>query len=310
MKKYICRRLLLTLPILFGISFLSFLLLNLVPADPAEVALRVNEIIPTPESIAEMRQQLGLDRPFLLRYVYWLFDAVRLNFGYSYVNNRLVLDEIARCLPATLALAGTALLLILCISIPLGVLSAVYKNSLFDRLVRTLVFLGTAMPSYWLGLLLIWWFALAWDWLPTSGSGTFAHLILPAVTLAMVYISIYIRLIRNNMLENMQQYYVYYARARGLSEKSIILRHVLKNSLHSSITALGMSIPQLLAGTVIIENIFAWPGVGRLCISAIFSRDYPVIQAYILMMAVLFVMCNLLVDILQRWMDPALRQEG
>ncbi|MFE8147722.1 nickel ABC transporter permease subunit NikB [Brenneria goodwinii] len=310
MKRYICRRLLLTLPILLGISFLSFLLLNLVPADPAEVALRVNEIIPTPESIAEMRQQLGLDRPFLVRYVYWLFDAIRLDFGYSYINNRLVLDELARCLPATLALAALSLVIILCVSVPLGVLSAVYKNSVFDRLIRTLVFLGTAMPSYWLGLLFIWWFSLSWDLLPTSGSGTFSHIILPAVTLSMVYIAFYIRLIRNNMLENMQQYYVYYARARGLAEKSIILRHVLKNSLHSSITALGMSIPQLLAGAVIIENIFAWPGVGRLCISAIFSRDYPVIQAYILMMGVLFVICNLLVDIIQRWMDPALRQEG
>ncbi|MCL2897977.1 nickel/cobalt ABC transporter permease [Brenneria tiliae] len=310
MKRYLCRRLLLTLPILLGISFLSFLLLNLVPADPAEVALRVNEIIPTPESIAQMRLQLGLDRPFLLRYLNWLYDAVRLDFGYSYVNNRLVLDEIARCLPATLALAALALAIILCVSVPLGVLSAVFKDSVFDRLVRTLVFLGTAMPSYWLGLLLIWWFALSWDLLPTSGSGTFSHIILPAVTLSMVYVAIYIRLIRNNMLENMQQYYVYYARARGLTEKSIILRHVLKNSLHSSITALGMSIPQLLAGTVIIENIFAWPGVGRLCISAIFNRDYPVIQAYILMMGVLFVICNLLVDIIQRWMDPALRQEG
>ncbi|PWC11868.1 nickel/cobalt ABC transporter permease [Brenneria corticis] len=310
MKRYLRRRLLLTLPILLGISFLSFLLLNLVPADPAEVALRVNEIIPTPESIAQMRLQLGLDRPFPLRYLYWLYDAARLDFGYSYVNNRLVLDEIARCLPATLALAALALAIILCVSVPLGVLSAVFKDSVFDRLVRTLVFLGTAMPSYWLGLLLIWWFALSWDLLPTSGSGTFSHIILPAVTLSMVYVAIYIRLIRNNMLENMQQYYVYYARARGLTEKSIILRHVLKNSLHSSITALGMSIPQLLAGTVIIENIFAWPGVGRLCISAIFNRDYPVIQAYILMMGVLFVICNLLVDIIQRWMDPALRQEG
>ncbi|KAA8999393.1 nickel ABC transporter permease subunit NikB [Affinibrenneria salicis] len=310
MKKYICRRLLLTLPILLGISFLSFALLNLVPADPAEVALRVNEIIPTPQAVAQMRQQLGLDRPFLLRYLYWLADAVRLDFGYSYINHRLVLDEIARCLPATLMLAALAMAIVLCVSVPLGVLSAVYKDSLFDRLIRMLVFLITAMPSYWLGLLLIWWLALAWDLLPTSGSGSAAHIVLPAITLSMVYVAIYIRLIRNNMLENMQQYYVYYARARGLSERRIILRHVLRNSLHSSITALGMSIPQLLAGTVIIENIFAWPGIGRLCISAIFSRDYPVIQAYILMMALLFVICNLLVDVLQRWMDPSLRHEG
>lgn len=307
MKRYLCRRLLLTPPILLAISLLSFMLLNLVPADPAEVALRVNEVIPTPEAVAAMRRELGLDRPFLQRYGDWLLHAARLDFGYSYVNNRLVWDEIARCLPATLALAGLALALVLAVSVPIGALTAVYQNSLFDSVTRLLVFFATAMPGYWLGLLLIWGFALNWDLLPTSGSGTWAHIVLPAVTLATAYVAVYIRLIRANMLENMRQYYVYYARARGLSERRIMLRHVLANSLHSSVTALGMSIPQLLAGTVIIETIFSWPGVGRLCISAIFNRDYPVIQAYILMMSVLFVGCNLLADILQRWMDPSLR---
>lgn len=310
MKQYVIRRLLLTIPILFGVSFLAFVLVNLVPSDPAEVALRVGETIPTPEAIAEMREELGLNHPFLLRYYYWLVDALHFNFGHSFINRqRLVIDEISRSLPYTIELAGMAFALTVIISLPLGILTAIYKNSLFDRLIRLFVFITTAMPSYWLGLLLIWWLSISLDLLPTSGEGSFNHLILPSVTLAMVYIATYIRLIRNNMLENMHQYYVYYARARGLSEKAIIWRHVLKNSLHTVITALGMSIPQLLAGTVIIEHIFSWPGVGKLCISAIYNRDYPILQVYILMMSILFVFSNLVVDIIQRWMDPSLRRE-
>jgi nickel transport system permease protein len=297
-------------PTLFGISLLAFLLINLVPADPAEVALRVNEIIPTPEIIADMRRQLGLDLPLWQRYCHWIYGIFHLDFGRSFINDRQVLDEILRCLPATVLLAGTALLITLLLSIPLGILTAIYQNSPFDRLVRLVIFLGTAMPSYWLGLLLIWLFAIELNLLPTSGNDSPYHLILPAVTLSLVYVSTYIRLLRNSMLENMREYFVYYARARGLAENVIVLRYVLRNSLQTCITALGMSIPQLLAGTVIIENVFAWPGIGRLCISAIFNRDYPVIQAYILMMAVLFVFCNFIVDVVQHRMDPRMRQQG
>ena len=311
MKQYIIHRLLLTFPILFGVSFLSFVLVNLVPSDPAEVALRVGEIVPTPEAIAQMREDLGLNHPFLTRYFYWLVDAIQLDFGHSFINRqRLVTDEIARSLPYTFELAGMAFILTVVISLPLGILTAISKDTLFDRLVRLFIFIATAMPSYWLGLLLIWWLSLHWDLLPTNGGETFNHLILPSITLAMVYIATYTRLIRNNMLENMQQYYIYYARARGLNEKNIIWRHILKNSLHTVITALGMSIPQLLAGTVIIEHLFSWPGIGKLCITAIYNRDYPILQAYILMMAILFVFSNLVVDVIQRWMDPSLRLEA
>lgn len=311
MKQYIIHRLLLTFPILFGVSFLSFVLVNLVPSDPAEVALRVGEIVPTPEAIAQMREDLGLNHPFLTRYFYWLVDAIQLDFGHSFINRqRLVTDEIARSLPYTFELAGMAFILTVVISLPLGILTAISKDTLFDRLVRLFIFIATAMPSYWLGLLLIWWLSLHWDLLPTNGGETFNHLILPSITLAMVYIATYTRLIRNNMLENMQQYYIYYARARGLNEKTIIWRHILKNSLHTVITALGMSIPQLLAGTVIIEHLFSWPGIGKLCITAIYNRDYPILQAYILMMAILFVFSNLVVDVIQRWMDPSLRLEA
>lgn len=311
MRDYILKRLATMIPMLLAISFIAFILVNFMPADPAEVALRVNEIIPTDEAIASMREQLGLNDPFLVRYGNWLMDVLRLDFGVSYTNtSRTVLEEIARCLPTTLKLAGMTLVLVIGISIPLGVLSAVYKNSLFDRLMRGFVFIGTAMPGYWLGLLLMWIFALKLKWLPTSGATSFNHFILPAITLSMTYISTYVRLIRNGMLEQMKENYVFYAKVRGIKNKVIITKHVLKNALQSCMTALGMSIVQLIAGTVVVENIFALPGLGRLCISAIFNRDYPVIQAYILMMGVLFVVFNLLVDIMQCVIDPRMKQGG
>lgn len=309
MRKYITKRILLAIPMLFAISFIAFILINLIPSDPAEVALRVNEIVPTPEAIESMREELGLNQPFLIRYWNWLVDCLRLDFGVSYTNtNRTVLDEIVRCLPATLKLAGISLGIVIVVSIPIGVLSAVYKNSIFDRVIRSIVFVGTAMPNYWLGLLLIWFFAVNLRWLPTNGATSINHYILPAITLSMTYISTYVRLIRNSMLDNMGENYVFYAKVRGIKNKVIIYKHVLKNSLQACMTALGMSIVQLISGTVVVENIFAIPGIGRLCISAIFNRDYPIIQAYILMMGVLFVFCNLAIDVVQCFIDPRLKR--
>lgn len=309
MRKYITKRILLAIPMLFVISFIAFILINLIPSDPAEVALRVNEIVPTPEAIESMREELGLNQPFLIRYWNWLVDCLRLDFGVSYTNtNRTVLDEIVRCLPATLKLAGISLGIVIVVSIPIGVLSAVYKNSIFDRVIRSIVFVGTAMPNYWLGLLLIWFFAVNLRWLPTNGATSINHYILPAITLSMTYISTYVILIRNSMLDNMGENYVFYAKVRGIKNKVIIYKHVLKNSLQACMTALGMSIVQLISGTVVVENIFAIPGIGRLCISAIFNRDYPIIQAYILMMGVLFVFCNLAIDVVQCFIDPRLKR--
>ncbi len=311
MKQYVIKRLLATIPLLFIISFLCFCFINLIPSDPAEVALRVRQApIITLEAIAEVRRELGLDRPFLVRYFVWLWDCLQGDFGVSYTNPaRTVLGELGRCLPATLWLAGLSLVYVIALSLPIGFLSAVYKDSWFDRIMRGIVFATTAMPAYWVGLLLIWLVSIKMDLLPTSGAGSWRHLILPAFTVALTYISTYIRLIRNNMLENMREDYVLYARVRGLKERAILVRHVLKNSLQSCVTAIGMSIPQLIAGTIVVENVFAWPGLGKLCITSIFNRDYPVIQAYVLMMGVLFVFFNLMFDIIQCMADPRLRQE-
>ena len=284
MKQYVIKRLLATVPLLLVISFLCFCFINLIPSDPAEVALRMRQTpIITEEAIAEVRRELGLDQPFFVRYAVWLWNCLQGDFGVSYTN------------PARTVL--------------IGFLSAVYKDSWFDRIMRGVVFATTAMPAYWVGLLLIWLVSIKMDLLPTSGSGSFAHLILPAFTVALTYISTYIRLIRNNMLENMREDYVLYANVRGLRQRAILVRHVLKNSLQSCVTAIGMSIPQLIAGTIVVENVFAWPGLGKLCITSIFNRDYPVIQAYVLLMGVLFVFFNLLFDIIQCAADPRLRQE-
>ncbi|WP_174408704.1 nickel/cobalt ABC transporter permease [Desulfovibrio psychrotolerans] len=311
MRRYIIRRVLASVPMLVGVTFLAFVLISIIPADPAEVALRVNEIIPTPELIEVQRKALGLDRPFLERYAVWLYKAVQLDLGFSYTNHhRAVAEEIARCLPATLTLAAASLLFTLIISLPLAVLSAVWRGSIFDTVVRAVVFFGTAMPNYWAAFILIWVFGIHFDLLPTGGKAGWQSYLLPAFTLSLTYISTYVRLVRSTMLQTMQEAFVLYARARGLSRRRIILRHVFKNSLQSSITALGMSIPQLIAGTVVVESIFAWPGIGRLCISAIFNRDYPIIQAYVLMMGVLFIMFNLIVDIINAWIDPRQRAEG
>lgn len=309
MLRYTLKRILASIPLLIGISFIAFVLVNLIPADPAEVALRINEIVPTEEAVAQMREELGLNKPFLARYLEWAWRGLHLEFGTTFTNNnRTVGDEIRRCLPATLHLASVSLLIVLAVSIPLGALCAIWKNGWFDRLARLLVFLGTAIPNYWAGLLLIWFFALKLDLFPSNGTGSWRHIVLPSVTLSLTYISTYVRLLRNSMLENLQEDYVLYASARGLKRRTILLGHVLRNSLHNCVTALGMSIPQLIAGSVVVENIFAWPGIGRLCVTAIFNRDYPVIQAYVLMMGFLFVFCNLAVDILHCFMDPRLRR--
>ena len=308
MRDYILKRLATVIPILIGISFLSFALISLSPSNPAEVALRVNEIVPTEEAVRAMEEQLGTNKPYIERYVTWLTDSLQGDFGNSYVNNKSVATLIGQAIPNTIKLALVALLITIVFSVLVGILCAVYEGSFGDKLARALVFVGTAMPSFWVGLLLIWIFSVKLNLFPTSGMERPSSIVLPAITLALAYISTYVRLIRNNMVQNKHENYVYYARIRGLKETTII-KHIFKNSLQSSLTALGMSIPKLIAGTVIVENIFAWPGVGRVCVDAIFNRDFPVIQAYILLMAVLFVICNLLVDIFSVAIDPRMRKE-
>ena len=309
MKAYILRRLLLTIPLLLGISFVSFVIIQLSPSDPAEVAVRVNEIVPTDEVLALTREQLGLNKPFLTRYADWMCAVAQGYLGRRYVDNKPVAQELARALPPTLWLALTATLFMAVCSVSMAFVCAMYEGRSVDYLLRSFIFLGTATPGFWAGLLLMWLFSVKLNWLPTSGMQGASSVILPAVTLSLTYISTYARLLRNSMVQNKQKNSVLYARARGLT-RGMIWRHIFRNSLQSTLTGLGMSLPKLMAGTFVVETIFAWPGLGWLCVTAIFNRDFPVIQAYVLLMAVMFVGCNLLVDILCAVIDPRLRARG
>ena len=311
MKHYVIKRILSAIPLLICISFVCFCFINLIPSDPAEVALRVRQVpVITEEAVQEVRSELGLDKPFFVRYVDWVVNCVQGDFGISYTNpSRTVSEELLRCMPATLELAGASFILVILLSIPIGFFCAVYKDSLFDKVMRAFIFMTTAMPAYWIGLLLMWFVSIKLDLLPTSGNNSLKHLILQALTVSLTYISTYIRLIRNNMLENMKKDYVLYANVRGLSQRLILTKHILRNSMQTCFVAIGMSIPQLIAGTIVVENVFAWPGLGTLCIESIFNRDYPIIQAYVLLIGTLFVIFNLIFDILQTIIDPRLRKE-
>lgn len=307
MKRYLLKKLLWLIPQIIIVSFVCFVIIKLMPTDPAEASLRVNNVpVITPELLAQRRVELGLDKPFLTQYFNWLINAFQLNFGVSYVFHRPVQQLIFQAILPTISLAVVALFIIITVSLTLGILTALYKGTLFDKLVRSCLFFLTSAPIFWLGLTLVWIFGVMLRILPTSGMTHPLAIVLPAMTLALTYLSTYVRLIRGKMIEQYTENYVLYAQVRGLSQQTII-KYVIKNSLQSSIASMSMSIPKLLAGTVVIENIFAWPGLGRVIIEAIFSKDYPVIQAYIVIMAVMFILFGTLMDVIMYMLDPRLR---
>lgn len=307
MWRYATRRLLLLIPMIFAASLLIFLMLRLGTGDPALGYLRLSNLPPTPEMVASTRAMLGLDQPLWMQYAHWLWRALHLDFGLSYATQRPVLDDVLGFLPATLLLAGAALVLILLISIPLGIWAARHRDRLPDFIVRLIAFLGVSMPNFWLAFLLVMLFAVYLQWLPAMGYGGWRHLILPAASIAFMSLAINARLLRASMLEAAGQRHVTWARLRGLDRRQTERRHILRNAALPIVTAVGMHIGELIGGTMIIENIFAWPGVGRYAVSAIFNRDYPVIQCFTLIMVVVFVLCNLAVDLLNAALDPRIR---
>lgn len=309
MGRFIFKRLLLLIPLLLAVSLLVFIILRLGENDPAMAYLRLSQIPPTEQALAQAREELGLNRPLPVQYADWLLKALRMDFGRSYVTGAPVMERLLYYLPNTLYLAGVSLLLTLVISLPLGVMAALYKDRLPDHLTRALAFVGVSTPSFWLGFLLVFLFAVKLKWLPPLGMGGVAHVIMPAVTLALMSTCINMRLIRTSMLEQMHTRSVLYARVRGIRERWVVGRHVLKNALIPVVTAIGMHVGELLGGAVVVEIIFAWPGAGRYAVSAIYNRDFPVMQCFILMMTVIFVCVNLLVDILYAWLDPRIRYE-
>lgn len=306
MLRFFLKRLLFMVPILIGITIITFAIAEFSSTDPAEASIRVNGMLPTAELIEATRQEFGLDKPFLARYADWLSGALHGDLGLSYVTRLPVTNSILEALPATLFLALTALLIIISVSLAAGTLSARAENSKTDWFIRGFIFFTSSMPGFWAALILIWIFSVQLNVFPTNGMRSASSVVLPAVTLSLAYIGTYMRLIRSEMIKTAHEDWVLFARGRGLSEKSITW-HMIKNSLHASLTALGMSIPKLIAGAFIIETIFAWPGIGRLCVEAVFNRDLPIIQAYVLLMATLFVFFNLVSDLLGLFLDPRQR---
>lgn len=297
------------LVILFLTTFIPFFLLTYLSNDPAEVALRVQAITPTEQNISQKRHELGLDQPFFTRYGHWLTDALRGDFGTSYATGKNIGEMIVQAFPYTLFLTLITLVFVFVTCLVLGVLAANYTDHWIEKTLRVLTFILAAIPSFWLGIMLISFFSVELNWFPTGGYAGFLSVILPAVTLSLVYSSSYIRLIRNDLVQNRQLPYVAYYQARGFS-KNKITKHLLKNSLRSSIVSIGVSIPKLIAGSVIIESVFAWPGMGFLCITAIHNRDLPVLQAYIVIMSLFFIFSSLLIDGLNKRIDPRLRERG
>lgn len=307
---YIGKRIVAIVPIVFIATLITFALIHISPVDPAEAYLTAAHIYPTDELLQQKRHEFGLDRPLLVQYFNTLGHMAKLDFGKSYLTNQPVWNEIVAKFPATAELALWSMLFSTLVSIPLGILAAIYKNSWIDMLSRVIAYVGASIPQFWLGYLLIFLFAVKLDWLPVEGRGDWRNLILPTATLSMVLIAVYTRLLRASMLDQLQETYVHYARIRGLRERVIMLKHVLKLAIMPLISGMGMNLGKLLTGTIIVEQVFSWPGFGRYFVEAIFNRDIPVIQCYIFFAACLFILCNLIVDIVQLYMDPQISLKG
>jgi peptide/nickel transport system permease protein len=308
MLTYIIRRIGLMIFILLGVSIITFFVMYIVPGDPAEIiAIEQFGVEVTRETIECVRIKYGLDRPVYIQYFHWLINILQGDFGYSYRTDRPVLNEILARLPATIQLAIAGTILSLTIAIPIGVISATKQYSVIDNLSMTGALIGVSMPNFWLGLLLILFFSLYLGWLPVFGRGGIEHLILPAITLGTGMAAITTRLTRSSMLEVIRQDYITTAKAKGLSEKVIIWNHALKNALIPVVTVIGLQFGGLLEGAVIVETIFAWPGVGRLLVDSIFARDFAMVQGCVFFMAIIYALVNLMVDISYAYLDPRIR---
>ena len=311
MRVYVVRRLLLSVPTILGTSLLVFLILHLVPGDPATVI--AGPTAPA-EVVAAIRTQLGLDQPILVQYGRYLASALRGDLGRSILSRRPVSDEVAGAFLNTLELVVAARVWSLLIGIPIGVLAAAKRRSIFDKLSMVTALLGLSLPIFWIGLMAMWFFAVKLGWLPISGRGGapwtaagLQHLVLPALTLGGVQVPALARLTRSSLLEALNQDYVRTARAKGLAERLVVAKHALKNAMLPVVTVIGLQFAGLLGGAVVTETIFSWPGLGRLAVTAILTRDFPIVQGTILVSAVTFVTINLLTDFVYAVLDPRIK---
>jgi ABC-type dipeptide/oligopeptide/nickel transport system permease component len=306
MTRYLLRRLLLTVPVLLGVATLVFALIHLVPGDPAQSMLGESASV---KEVEALRKNLGLDKPLLTQYGDFLRGLAHGDLGKSFRFGTPVAQEIRRRLPITALLAVSAMAVAMMVAIPLGIVAAVFRGRFLDHAAMTLALAGISMPSFWLGPLLAILFAVRLGWLPVSGSGTPAHLVLPAVTLGTALAAILARMTRSSVIEELRELYVLSARARGLSQARAVVRHAFRNSLIPVVTIIGLQFGAVLTGTIITETIFAWPGVGRLLIQAINTRDYPLVQGCILFISLTYVAMNLITDLTYGLLDPRIRFE-
>jgi len=306
MLRYLLRRLLQTIPVLLGVATLVFALIHLVPGDPAQSMLGDGA---SAEEVSALRHSLGLDRPLLTQYTAFLGGLLRADLGTSFRYGTPVVREIRSRLYRTVQLALAAMAVALLIAIPLGILAAVFRGTAVDHAAMALALVGISMPNFWLGPLLAILFAVRLGWLPVAGTGSLAHIVLPAITLGAALAAILARMTRASLLEELRELYVLAARARGLSRPRAILHHAFRNSLIPIVTIVGLQFGAVLTGTIITETIFAWPGVGRLLIQSISFRDYPLIQGCILFISVTYVIMNLATDLTYGFLDPRIRYQ-
>jgi len=321
MLSYIFRRLLLTIPVLLGITVITFLVMHLSPGKPTDVLTDMNQKI-TADAKLRLEAIYGLDKPFYVQYLMWVKRLAKLDFGKSFKDDRPVIKKIAERLPATLLLNFLSIIFIFAIAIPIGVISSVKKDTVFDKITTVTVFFGFSVPTFWLAILLMIFFGLHLGWLPISGYrsinfdeltffGKFTditkHLVLPVFVSAFTGLAGLSRYTKSAMLEVLHQDYIRTARAKGLPESTVIFKHALRNALIPVVTIIGLTIPDLIGGSFIFETIFAWPGMGRLGYEAIMSRDYPVIMAVGTIIAILTLLGNLIADITYAYIDPRIR---
>ncbi|MBM7602901.1 peptide/nickel transport system permease protein [Metabacillus crassostreae] len=290
------------------LSFVTFLLMKITPGDPIRAILKVDDVASTTVDEEKLRKEYGFDEPILSQYSNWLLNVAQLDLGESVISKKPVFEMISDRLPATVSLAIGGLIVLFIIAIPLGVIGAVYEDRWPDYVSRFIAMIGASIPSFWLGLLLIYFFSLQLNLLPVMGKGSFAHYILPSVTLGIAMAPIYIRLLRERLISTLQSPYIEAAKARGLRKERVLFFHALRGSLIPLVTMFGLSIGSLLGGIMVIEILFSWPGMGDLIVQAVLQRDYPVIQGYILIIGILVVMTNLLVDLLYLLINPQIKQ--
>ncbi|MGH4022200.1 MAG: nickel ABC transporter permease [Pseudonocardiaceae bacterium] len=312
MRRYIVRRLASLIVVLWGVSVLSFALGSLAPGDPARILMERTLGHPaTDEEVVQKRHELGLDRPVVVQYVSWAGGALRGDLGYSWSDRgQPVSHVLLERLPRTVALAVSALIISVLVAVPLGVIAARRQNSLVDHSSRVAALVGASIPSFFLGYLLMFVFGVWLQLLPIFGFASPQSIVLPAVTLALGASAILTRLTRSSLLEVLGEDYIRVGEAMGLRSRTVLFRHALRNALIPILTVIGLSFGHLLAGAVIVESIFNWPGLGKLALDAIHARDYPLIQGFVLLTGTVFVLMNLVTDLAYRWADPRVRLQG